>query len=586
MTVRAYSYLRISTDTQQAGDGVRRQLDASKRYAESKGYDLVESIQDIGVSGFRGKNSTDGAFAHFLSAIESGEVEPGSVLIIESLDRLSRDGATKAFSQFAGILSKGVKIVTLMDGQEYTEEGVNTNPGQLFTSLGVMIRANEESATKSVRLQAAWAQKRSNINEKKLTRRIPAWLTLSEDRKSFIVDDAAANSVRKIFELCVSGVGAFSITRLLNGDPAEHPPISSSAIWNKSYVMKILRNRAVLGEFQPQKMRDGVRVSAGKLIKDYYPQIISEETFLLAKRSLRERRTGGAGRKGKLHSNLFTNLAKCGLCGGSMNFRNKGQPPKGGTYLHCYSSVSNSGCRQPPWRYSQFEAAFFQFVNEISFSDILDKGTPSELKRWEDQLSAFSEKQTDLQLQLAQLYDRMTALETTTEVFNALATRAEQLNRDLAELSDDIVSLKQKIAQHQLVSPDEEQQRFMDDFSSLSNEMDEIQLRTLRSKIHGRLMRFIDKIELHNGFRLEPWEVQGNISASFLVHLKGRGIESTTQIESFLDSEHGQREFDKHERYFVVKFKNGVVKFVRPSLAQSNYWISSKLADLIESTSS
>jgi DNA invertase Pin-like site-specific DNA recombinase len=96
--INAYSYLRISTDVQKVGDGIRRQMDASERYAREHGYHLVETIRDVGVSGFHGKNAKEGAFSVFLTAIDQGIVESGSVLIVESLDRLSRDGAKFSLS--------------------------------------------------------------------------------------------------------------------------------------------------------------------------------------------------------------------------------------------------------------------------------------------------------------------------------------------------------------------------------------------------------------------------------------------------------------------------------------------------------
>ena len=41
---KAYSYLRISNDQQKVGDGIRRQMEASKTYADQHGYDLVETM--------------------------------------------------------------------------------------------------------------------------------------------------------------------------------------------------------------------------------------------------------------------------------------------------------------------------------------------------------------------------------------------------------------------------------------------------------------------------------------------------------------------------------------------------------------
>jgi DNA invertase Pin-like site-specific DNA recombinase len=57
---------------------------------------LVENYRDLGVSAFRGKNADHGALKAFLDRVESGLIQPGSYLIVESLDRLSRTDITYA----------------------------------------------------------------------------------------------------------------------------------------------------------------------------------------------------------------------------------------------------------------------------------------------------------------------------------------------------------------------------------------------------------------------------------------------------------------------------------------------------------
>ena len=83
--VKAYSYIRMSTDIQRKGDSLRRQKELSKKYAEQHNLDLVETLQDIGVSAYSGKNSKEGAFGVFLEAIKSNKIESGSYLL-ESVD--------------------------------------------------------------------------------------------------------------------------------------------------------------------------------------------------------------------------------------------------------------------------------------------------------------------------------------------------------------------------------------------------------------------------------------------------------------------------------------------------------------------
>ena len=214
MKIKAYSYLRMSTVKQLKGDSLRRQLQASKNYVEENDLILVESIRDIGISAYEGENIKSGFLGIFIKAVENGDVEEGSVLIIESIDRLSRETPITAFQQFSAIINSGIKIVTLSDNQEYTKDSLKQNVGQLYMLIGSMQRANEESEVKSQRLKAVWKNKRKNIKSQKLTGRIPAWLSGDKSSKEFDVIQEKASCVRHIFKMCIDGYGTYSINEI------------------------------------------------------------------------------------------------------------------------------------------------------------------------------------------------------------------------------------------------------------------------------------------------------------------------------------------------------------------------------------
>jgi len=114
MTSIAYSYLRFSTPDQAAGDSRRRQMAMAEKYAAEHHLklDLSLSFRDLGVSAYRGQNAREGALRAFLDAIEHNLVPPGSFLLIESLDRLSRDRILAAQSLLAhpGFQGGGLSI--------------------------------------------------------------------------------------------------------------------------------------------------------------------------------------------------------------------------------------------------------------------------------------------------------------------------------------------------------------------------------------------------------------------------------------------------------------------------------------------
>jgi DNA invertase Pin-like site-specific DNA recombinase len=83
-TKKAYSYIRMSTETQLKGDSLRRQLEASENYAKNNNLELVDSIdglslKDIGVSAYKGKNAQKGVLSVFLDALESDKIPENSV---------------------------------------------------------------------------------------------------------------------------------------------------------------------------------------------------------------------------------------------------------------------------------------------------------------------------------------------------------------------------------------------------------------------------------------------------------------------------------------------------------------------------
>src|SRR6185312_15519911 len=92
MTRKAYSYIRFSAKRQEAGDSVRRQNELAERAAREEGIplDRTISLSDKGISAFRGRNWKKGNLGKFIDLVDAAVICPGSVLIIERVNRLSR----------------------------------------------------------------------------------------------------------------------------------------------------------------------------------------------------------------------------------------------------------------------------------------------------------------------------------------------------------------------------------------------------------------------------------------------------------------------------------------------------------------
>ena len=258
----AYSYVRLSTPEQTRSDGLKRQIESAEAYAKEAGLELVSDrrLQDIGLSAYSGANLEEGALGLFLEMVKDGIVKKGSVLIVESLDRISRQRINQALSVFLEIVNGGVTIVTLSDRHIYTTG--NLGLIDLIVSLTIMSRGHEESVIKSQRVSAAWKRKRQNIQSRKLTAICPAWLRLVDENK-FEIDENRANTVRKIYEYSRAGLGGYAIAKRLNQGWVK--PFGKARSWGASSVTRILQNRAVLGEFQLHRLVDKKRVPEGDL---------------------------------------------------------------------------------------------------------------------------------------------------------------------------------------------------------------------------------------------------------------------------------------------------------------------------------
>lgn len=359
---KAYSYLRFSRPEQSKGDSFRRQYELAKKYADEHGLDLDESLtfHDHGVSAYQGKHLETGRLGDFLNEVKEGRVEKGSFLLVESLDRISRQSARKAQRILEDICDEGVVVVTLIDGRKYDQAALESDPLALIMSLLTFLRAHEESATKATRLKAAWSNKRLKIGEKPLTARAPFWLRLNENRTTFEVIEDRADLIRQMFSLYLSGVGTSGISKKFNREGV--PAWGRKGYWFESYVTKILNNPAVYGVGTPHRLEHEngkkKRVPLEPVV-GYFPAVIDEETFLLAQEVKTSR--GIKGRKTTVPMrNVFSRMSRCPVCGSSMIFVNKGQTWQ---YLACSAAKNGVGiCKYRAIPYDRLEASFLDMI--------------------------------------------------------------------------------------------------------------------------------------------------------------------------------------------------------------------------------
>src|SRR5437764_7608678 len=137
----AISYKRFSSPRQAKGNSIARQSDAEGEYAAKHGLRIMDTYLDAGVRGFTGHNADLGALSRLLSLAQAGTFKRGTPLLVESLDRLSRQAAWRAHRLFSDLILAGLVVVTVIDEQVYSEKSLDDEPMRFMFSIVIMMRA-------------------------------------------------------------------------------------------------------------------------------------------------------------------------------------------------------------------------------------------------------------------------------------------------------------------------------------------------------------------------------------------------------------------------------------------------------------
>jgi DNA invertase Pin-like site-specific DNA recombinase len=386
----AYSYRRFSHPDQAEGASFRRQGELRDAWLERNKVKLDTSLtlEDKGVSGFTGEhrnNADRHALAKFLEQVQRGRIAKGSYLIVESLDRLSREHILQALTLLLNLIGAGIRIVQLLPVEQVYDDKVQ--PMNLMMAIMELSRGHSESAVKSERVGHAWREKKTRARQgepchkngsRVITGRGPDWLKLKDNKWKII--PSAARTVRLIYRLATQGHGIAMITKKLTalGIPVISKGKNRGKHWAKSYVAKILNNRAVIGEYQPFTGRGEKRQPDGAPIPNYYPALMDEDQFNRARLSIGQRR-GKPGRMAKRGVNIFAGLLHDALAehGDTLQLARKGD---GRGRLLIPASVQDrrvKGTHSVSFPFDVFEKALLSQLKEIKPSEILDETEPS-----------------------------------------------------------------------------------------------------------------------------------------------------------------------------------------------------------------
>ncbi|WPZ21003.1 recombinase family protein [Sulfitobacter faviae] len=291
----AFSYVRFSSEKQRRGASLERQTEAAKRWAEENGYILDTSLtlHDLGVSAYKGDNAATGALNGFLKAIEARQVPQGSTLLVENLDRLSRQSHRKAARLLEDILEAGVDVVTLQDGKRYTLKDLDEDPLTSIMIILTFARGHEESLTKSKRVKHGWQRNLEQVKSgtRKRSKAIPNWLKLvgTMDDGHFEVLEEKAQVTRELFSRFADGDTVWSIAKDFRDRGIKTPRGKTFASGN---IYRLVKSKAPFGILEIGRGTKNDRTVFDQ-IDDYFPRIVDEDT----QRRVKMRLDGIAQRK-------------------------------------------------------------------------------------------------------------------------------------------------------------------------------------------------------------------------------------------------------------------------------------------------
>lgn len=363
----AYSYMRFSSEKQSKGDSFRRQEDLVSDYLSKHPdieLDTTLNLKDAGLSAYKGLHAKKGALGVFIRLVENGDIPKGSYLLVEHFDRLSREEILTAQTQFLQLINDDIVVVTLGDGREYSKQSVNANPMELFISIMMMVKANQESKDKAERVGKAWRQKMLRVAEGvQLTKRVPFWIN-KEDRKKAIPEKVVV--VKRIFKLSADGLGGQRIAKLLNEEGIETPTRRASK-WAISSVKKVLNSEAVIGVLNTA---DGVRHEG------YYPKVITDKLWI------KTRFQGVSSKRTRDSHNVhpLSGLCTCAACGATaMRSGKTGRVRQDGTKniwrtLVCANSMGARGsCSYQSISYDKIVNAVLDALRDYQYKPPTDE---------------------------------------------------------------------------------------------------------------------------------------------------------------------------------------------------------------------
>jgi DNA invertase Pin-like site-specific DNA recombinase len=440
---RVISYARFSSRKQAKGLSLARQIASAEAWCKENGHTLEseDRYKDEGRSAFSGDNASAGALGVIQRKLLAGEIERGTILIVEALDRVTRLPLSKAFNLMMNLVHNGLVIVTLSDEKVWNEETMN-DLGSFMMSIVTLYRGHQESEYKSKRLRKTFNMHRKEGSQEAFGS-APGWLKREGKKLPWTVDEPKAEIVRRVFELSAAGFGSKLIAKKANDE--DWPVVTRNALpgakWHAQMPGQLLRNRAVLGELQHRIRTHEAHAQhwqgfiVGEPIKDYYPRIVSDDLWNRSRASIRSRAV--AKRRDSHYYNIFSGLMYCGHCGAPIH-RKSERSGHSHAQLQCSDKLAGkTECKTMAANLADPSILDAIYGYAIMYMGAEERETASaDLAALETAIAEKQAQAANIAMAIAQSKGKVPALITLSVT---LAEEIEELEQQLAELKEEQV---------------------------------------------------------------------------------------------------------------------------------------------------
>jgi len=261
----AYSYRRVSSRKQvkegydehyaeSMRDSLDTQYENASRWCERNDIELDTKLvlEDKGVSAAEGHNIAHGKLHDFLVYCQEGVIKRDSYLLFDTWSRGSRGNLEQQLNLVIELFKHGINIVTLQNDQRYTKAIWTTDQLKIYGLVSEMLAANQLVEFLRNNSKRAHQRHRNSVMDGGVLKaKCPSWLVV-DDGKYTIVQEKV-EIVRRIFEEYSNGSSSTDIAKDLNEGFVK--TLSGNGRWHSSTISRLLRDRAVIGYHQFQKVR-------------------------------------------------------------------------------------------------------------------------------------------------------------------------------------------------------------------------------------------------------------------------------------------------------------------------------------------